>query len=99
MLLARAPSKKRAQRKYLLAATAAKEAEVAASQQRPRPQPSDAQLSRLVGEKTPNPKETKRLDLRSEIFEADGDIPKNIFCLGCQDRVDYAGWARHCNIM
>ena len=94
VLLAHTHSKRRAQREDVLAAIAAKEAEIAASQQRPRPQPSDAQLSSAVREKKPNPKEGKRPDLRGEIFEADGDIPKKIFCLGCQDRIDYAGWAR-----
>ena len=76
LLLAHTLSKKRLQREHVLAAIAANEAEVAASQERPRPQPFDAQLSNAVGVKKPKPKETKRPDLRGEIFEADGDIPQ-----------------------
>ena len=73
VLLAYTPSQSRAQREDVLAAIAAKEAEVASSQEQPEGQLRQAQPSKAGKARSPdsevtsNPKATIRPDLRGEI--------------------------------
>ena len=103
VLLAYTPSQSRAQREDVLAAIAAKEAEVASSQEQPEGQLRQAQPSKAGKARSPdsevtsNPKATIRPDLRGEISGADGKNPK-IFCLACKAWKPYATFGRHCNI-
>ena len=90
VLLASTPSQSRAQREFVLAAIAAKEAKVAPSQEQPLGQLRKAQPSKTGKARSPdsklnsNPKATIRPDLRGEISGTDGKNP-NIFCLACKD--------------
>ena len=76
VLLAYTPSQSRAQREDVLAAIAAKEAEVAPSQEQPQGQLRKAQPSKTGKARSPdsklnsNPKATIRPDLRGEISGA-----------------------------
>ena len=84
VLLAYTPSQSRAQREDVLAAIAAKEAEVAPSQEQPQGQLRKAQPSKAGKARSPdsklnsNPKAKIRPDLRGEISGADGKNPKNV---------------------
>ena len=103
VLLAYTPSQSRAQREDVLAAIAAKEAEVASSQEQPEGQLRQAQPSKAGKARSPdsevtsNPKATIRPDLRGEISGADGKNP-NFFCLACKAWKPYATFGRHCTI-
>ena len=89
VLLAYTPSQSRAQREDVLAAIAAKEAEVASSQEQPEGQLRQAQPSKAGKARSPdsesqsNPKATIRPDLRGEISGADGKNP-NFFLFSMQ---------------
>ena len=85
----------------MLTGTAAKEAEVAPSQEQPQGQLRKAQPSKVDKARSPdsklnlNPKATIRPDLRGEISGVDGKNPK-LFCLACKDWKLYATFGRHC---
>ena len=100
------PSESRAQREDVLTGIAAREADVAPSQEQPRGQPRKAQPRKAQPSKVDkarsldsklnsNPTAKIRPDLRGEISGVDGKNPK-LFCLACKDWKLYATFGRHC---
>ena len=87
VLLAYTPSQSRAQREDVLAAIAAKEAEVASSQEQPEGQLRQAQPSKAGKARSPDselksdPKAKIRPDLRGEMSGADGKNPNLVFSM------------------
>ena len=87
VLLAHAPSMKRAQRRDVQAAIAAKDAEAEAAAQADAAKAAQA-LPKL------NPKATRCPELRGNISFVEG--VKKIWCLKCKKYENYTGWSNHC---
>ena len=88
ILLAHAPSMKRAQRRDVQAAIAAKDAQAEAAAR------ADAAKAAQAAAPKSNPKATKCPELRGNISFVDG--VKKVWCLKCKKYENYTGWSNHC---
>ena len=91
VVLAHSPALKRAQCGDVIAAIAAKDAELALA----KDAQAEANALRKNATRNLHPKAVKCPDLRGAITSRNGQ--QFVHCKGCKKELSYAGWAQHCN--